>query len=131
MFHSINWLVNDILTHTLLESSGELKRWLTIKWCKHCAQLRNRSTFIKEEDWCKLMGTSTFFWASSVEHQFICKVESMGSMLYFEHDTMCHIFLNALINVHRSHASINFDWSISYTYHLGDGLNCHFYWHKF
>ena len=33
-------------------------------------------------------GTTIFFELMSMEHQLICKVDSMGSILFFEHDTM-------------------------------------------
>ena len=56
--------------------------------------LRDRSKFIKAGDPCKIHGgtriffmyssnaASTFFELMSMEHQPICKVKSMGSMLF-------------------------------------------------
>ena len=48
----------------------------------------------------------------------------MGSMLFFEDYTMgSSDFLHALINLHRSHALINFDRSLKAIHgHMGEGI---------
>ena len=63
-----------------------------------------------KNEWGQVMGLRLFFsFKISMAHQPICKVESMGSMLFFEQDT---IGSQDFFNLHRSHASINFDRSL-------------------